>query len=139
MTLTTVHAKEKTHNVFSQGMERSTTGAAKTLELVLESLEDSKAENVTPIDIAGKSAIGDYMVIVSGRSNRHVTAIADHLIDDLKAAGLGQARVEGLETGDWVLIDAGDIIIHVFRPETREFYNLEKMWAAPDLDEETLH
>lgn len=79
------------------------------------------------------------MVVVTGRSNRHVTAIADHLIRDLKDEGLGAPRVEGLESGDWVLIDAGDVIIHVFRPEVREFYNIEKMWAAPDLEDETLH
>jgi ribosome-associated protein len=120
-------------------MERGNDAAAIALKLVLESLDDSKAENVTSINIAGKSALGDYMVVVSGRSNRHVTAIAEHLIDDLKAEGIGQIRVEGLETGDWILIDAGDIIVHVFRPEIREFYNIEKMWAAPDLEEGTLH
>ena len=120
-------------------MDRGNDAAAKALKLVLESLEDSKAENVISINITGKSALGDYMVVVTGRSNRHVTAIAEHLIDDLKAGGVGQVRVEGLETGDWILIDAGDIIVHVFRPEIREFYNIEKMWAAPDLEEETLH
>jgi ribosome-associated protein len=120
-------------------MERGNDTAATALKLVLESLEDSKAENVTAINITGKSALGDYMVVVTGRSNRHVTAIAEHLIDDLKADGIGPIRVEGLETGDWVLIDSGDIIVHVFRPEIREFYNIEKMWAAPDLEEETLH
>ncbi|MCB1445718.1 MAG: ribosome silencing factor [Rhizobiaceae bacterium] len=120
-------------------MERSELAAAKALKLVLESLEDSKAENVTSIDITGKSALGDYMVVASGRSSRHVAAIAEHLIDDLKAEGFGSPRIEGLETGDWVLIDTGDIIVHIFRPEIREFYNIEKMWAAPDLEEGTLH
>ena len=139
MTLTTVHAKGVAPFAYSLSMERSNDTAANALKLVLESLEDSKAENVTSINITGKSALGDYMVVVTGRSNRHVAAIADHLIDDIKAGGFGSARVEGLETGDWVLIDAGDIIIHIFRPEIREFYNLEKMWAAPDLDEETVH
>ena len=90
-------------------------------------------------NIAGKSALGDYMVVVSGRSNRHVMAIADHLISDLKDEGLGNARVEGLEAGDWVLIDTGDIIIHVFRPEIREFYNIERMWAAPEIEDGTVH
>jgi len=79
------------------------------------------------------------MVVVSGRSNRHVMAICDHLITDLKGEGLGQCRVEGMDNGDWVLIDAGDIIVHVFRPEIREFYNIEKMWATPDIDAETRH
>jgi ribosome-associated protein len=137
--LTTVHAKGVAPVAYSRSMERSDAAAAKALKLVLESLEDSKAENVTSIDINGKSALGDYMVVVSGRSNRHVTAIAEHLIDDLKAAGLGNPRIEGLETGDWVLLDTGDIIVHIFRPEIREFYSLEKMWAAPDTDEGTLH
>ena len=137
--LTTVHAKGVASVAYSRSLERSQDAAAKALKLVLESLEDSKAENVISIDIAGKSALGDYMVVVSGRSNRHVTAIAEHLIDDLKAEGFGSPRIEGLETGDWVLIDAGDIIVHVFRPEIREFYSLEKMWAAPDMDEGTLH
>jgi ribosome-associated protein len=78
------------------------------------------------------------MVVVSGRSNRHVMAISDHLISDLKDDGLGNARVEGQETGDWVLIDTGDIIVHVFRPESRAVYNIEKMWATPDIEEGTL-
>ncbi|RWL44689.1 MULTISPECIES: ribosome silencing factor [unclassified Mesorhizobium] len=115
--------------------------AAATLafDTVLASLEDSKAENIVSIDIQGKSSLGDYMVIASGRSHRHVSAVADHLLKALKDAGLGNARVEGLASADWVLIDSGDIIVHVFRPEVREFYNLEKMWQAPDLEEETLH
>ncbi|MDO1584760.1 ribosome silencing factor [Rhizobium oryzicola] len=121
-----------------KSLERGADAAARALELVLASLEDSKAEDIVTINIAGKSALGDYMVVVSGRSNRHVTAIAEHLLSDLKDEGFGSARVEGLDSGDWVLIDSGDVIIHVFRPEIREFYNIEKMWAAPD-EEETLH
>ena len=113
--------------------------ATLAIDTVLASLEDSKAENIVSIDIQGKSSLGDYMVIASGRSHRHVSAVADHLLKALKDAGLGMARVEGLASADWVLIDSGDIIVHVFRPEVREFYNLEKMWQAPDLEEETLH
>ncbi len=113
--------------------------ATLAIDTVLASLEDSKAENIVSIDIQGKSSLGDYMVIASGRSHRHVSAVADHLLKALKDAGLGNARVEGLSGADWVLIDSGDIIVHVFRPEVREFYNLEKMWQAPDLEEETLH
>ena len=79
------------------------------------------------------------MVVASGRSHRHVAAVADHLIKAMKEAGFGNARVEGLSSADWVLIDAGDVIVHVFRPEVREFYNIEKMWQAPDLEDETLH
>ncbi|OJT95785.1 MAG: ribosome silencing factor [Rhizobium sp. 63-7] len=138
-TLTTLHAKWRASVAAPKSPERGADAAARALQLVLLSLEDSKAEDIVTINIAGKSALGDYMVVVSGRSNRHVAAISDHLISDLKEEGLGNARVEGLETGDWVLIDTGDIIVHVFRPEIREFYNIEKMWAAPDLEEETRH
>jgi len=108
--------------------------AADLLDTVLTSLDDSKAEDIVTLDIAGKSSLADHMVIVSGRSHRHVGAIADHLLKDLKEAGAGKATVEGLNTCDWVLIDAGDVIVHIFRPEVRGFYNLEKMWA-PDEDE----
>jgi ribosome-associated protein len=113
--------------------------ASRAITTVLASLEDSKAENIVSIDIQGKSSLGDYMVVASGRSHRHVAAVADHLIKAIKDAGLGQARVEGLSGADWVLIDSGDIIVHVFRPEIREFYNIEKLWQAPDLEEETIH
>lgn len=109
------------------------------LQSVLASLDGSKAEDIIPIDIQGKSSLADYMVIASGRSHRHVAAAAEHLIKALKDAGQGNARVEGLSSADWVLIDAGDVIVHIFRPEIREFYNLEKMWQAPDLEEETVH
>ena len=112
---------------------------SRAIKTVLASLEDSKAENIVSIDIQGKSSLGDYMVVASGRSHRHVAAVADHLMRTLKDAGLGTARVEGLAGADWVLVDAGDIIVHVFRPEVREFYNIEKMWQAPDLEEETIH
>ena len=98
--------------------------------MVLTSLEDSKGEDIAPIDLTGKSALADCMVIATGRSQRHVTAMADRLIDDLKHAGSGEVRVEGLSAGDWVLIDNGDVIVHIFRPEVRAFYNLEKMWRA---------
>lgn len=103
------------------------------IDIVLASLEDSKAENIVNLEIAGKSSLADHMVIASGRSHRHVGAIADHLQRDMKAAGHGAATIEGQSTCDWVLIDAGDVIVHIFRPEVREFYNLEKMWA-PETD-----
>ena len=98
------------------------------LTAVLASLEDDKAEDVVQIDLRGKSEIGDYMVIATGRSTRQVSAMAEKLVDRLKQSHGVQSRVEGRETGDWVLIDAGDVIIHLFRPEVREFYQLEKMW-----------
>ncbi|MFP1630762.1 ribosome silencing factor [Zhengella sp. ZM62] len=115
------------------------SGAEAALQTALESLENSKAEDIVSIDIQGKSSLADYMVVASGRSHRHVAAVADHLIKALKEAGHGNARVEGLSGADWVLIDSGDIIVHVFRPEVREFYNIEKMWQAPDLEDSTLH
>jgi ribosome-associated protein len=138
-TLTTVHFKGRDTVATPRRPERGETAAARALELVLASLEDSKAEDIVSIDIAGKSALGDYMVVVSGRSSRHVMAICEHLVTDLKQEGFGAPRVEGAEAGDWVLIDSGDVIIHVFRPEIREFYNIEKMWSAPDIDEGRLH
>ena len=104
--------------------------ANKELNEVISCLEDAKAEKIVTIDLAGKSSIGDFMVVASGRSNRHVSAIADRLVKQFKEQGLGRARVEGQDNCDWVLIDAGSIIIHVFRPEVREFYNIEKMWLA---------
>ena len=113
--------------------------SSRALATVLASLEDSKAENIVSIDLQGKSSLGDHMVIASGRSHRHVAAAADHLLKALKDAGLGHPRVEGLAGADWVLIDSGDVIIHVFRPEVRDFYNLEKMWLTPDLEDGTLH
>lgn len=99
------------------------------LSLILKQLEDDKAEDTMPIDVRGRTSIADHMVITSGRSNRHVAAIAEHLIEALAKAG-HKPRFEGLPAADWVLIDAGDIIVHVFRPEVRAFYNLERMWQA---------
>ena len=103
--------------------------ATETLKLVLAQLDDAKAEDTTTIDLTGKTTIGDFMVVASGRSNRQVGAIADRLLKALAEAGVPGVRVEGMPHCDWVLIDAGDVIVHVFRPEVREFYNLEKMWA----------
>jgi ribosome-associated protein len=101
-----------------------------TLRLVLARLDDMKAEDTTIIDLRGKSAIADVMVVTSGRSNRHVGSVADRVLEGLNKAGLADVRVEGTPLCDWVLIDAGDVIVHVFRPEVRAFYNLEKMWSG---------
>ncbi|MEL6465261.1 MAG: ribosome silencing factor [Pseudomonadota bacterium] len=98
------------------------------LEAVLSSLNDDKAEDVVQIDLRGKTAMGDHMVICSGRSSRQVAAISEKLVERLKAAFGISTRTEGKDTGDWVLIDTGDVIVHVFRPEVRDFYQLEKMW-----------
>ena len=100
------------------------------MKVVLASLDDAKAEAPVSIDITGKSSLADFMVVASGRSDRHVGAIAERLMGDLKDAGSRDLHVEGLKNCDWVLIDTGDIIIHVFRPEVRAFYNIEKMWQA---------
>nr|WP_210302558.1 ribosome silencing factor [Bartonella doshiae] len=104
------------------------------LRVILKSLEDIKAEDIVSIDIQGKSSLADYMIIASAHSQRHISAVADHLLCIWKDSGYGRARVEGLAGGDWILIDTGDIIVHLFRPEVRLFYNLEKMWLAPDLN-----
>jgi ribosome-associated protein len=110
--------------------KRTRIDANETLRHVLTSLDDMKAEDTITIDLAGKTSIADTMVVTSGRSNRHVTSIADSAIESLEKAGVKGIRVEGKRNGDWVLIDAGDVIVHVFRPEVRTFYDLEKMWAG---------
>lgn len=89
-----------------------------------------KTEDLVSVDLFGKTPFADYMVVASGRSSRHVSAAAERLVEDLKQAGGSDIRVEGLQVGDWVLVDAGDVVIHIFRPEIRTFYNLEKMWQA---------
>jgi ribosome-associated protein len=104
--------------------------ADKTLNLILSRLDDMKAEETVTIDLRGKSSISDYMIVTSGRANRHVGAIAENVAKGLKENGIKAPHVEGLPNCDWVLIDSGDVIVHVFRPEVREFYNLEKMWTA---------
>jgi len=104
--------------------------------LILSSLEDDKAQDVVIIDLADRSSMADAMVVASGRSHRHVSAMTDHLSRRLKENGHGTARVEGLPHCDWVLVDAGDVIVHLFRPEVRSFYNLEKMWSV-EVSEDT--
>jgi len=103
--------------------------ADETLNLILSRLEDMKAEETVTIDLRGKSAFSDYMIVTTGRSNRHVGAVAENVAKGLKENGLKSVHVEGLPNCDWVLIDSGDVIVHVFRPEVREFYNLERLWT----------
>src|ERR1700743_3864368 len=103
--------------------------AEEILRLVLARLNALKAEDTLTIDLRDKSSVGDYMVVSSGRSQRHVGSVADRVVEDLHKVGV-KAHVEGIPNCDWVLIDAGDVIVHVFRPEVRDFYNLEKMWPA---------
>ena len=105
------------------------------MKTVLAILEDAKAEEISSINVAKKTAVADHMVIASGRSQRHVSAIADQLTRALKKSGIKKARVEGLPHCDWVLVDTGDVIVHLFRPEVRSFYNLEKLWSADAPDE----
>lgn len=105
------------------------------LETILTSLDDSKAEETTHIDIIGKSPVADHMIVTSGRSHRHVNAVTDRLLRDLKDAGHGSPKVEGVPACDWVLVDTGDVIVHIFRPEVRDFYNLEKLWSTIAQDE----
>jgi ribosome-associated protein len=104
--------------------------SAVLLDLVLAALDDAKAEDVVSIDVANKTSIADHMVVASGRSQRHVGAIADQLEKKLREMGYNRVRVEGLPQCDWVLVDAGDVIVHLFEPDVRTFYNLEKMWQA---------
>ncbi|MCA3708401.1 MAG: ribosome silencing factor [Phenylobacterium sp.] len=105
-------------------------GVSALEELILTRLDDDQAQDVVFIDLKGKTAMADGLVVASGRSHRHVGAIADHLLRSLKDHGYGRARVEGLPHCDWVLIDAGDVIVHIFRPEVRAFYNIEKIWSV---------
>ena len=105
-------------------------GATDLENAILAKLDDDKAQDIVLIDLKGKSPMADAMIVASGRSHRHVGALADHLLRTLKELGMGKARIEGLPHCDWVLIDAGDVIIHLFRPEVRSFYNIEKIWSV---------
>lgn len=111
------------------GQTPMTPSSDKSLAAILETLDDMKADDVVQIDLRGKSAMGDYMIVCSGRSSRQVGAIAEKISDDLKTQFGILSKMEGRETGDWILIDTGDVIVHVFRPEVRDFYQIEKMWA----------
>jgi ribosome-associated protein len=104
------------------------TPSMSMLDLILNTLQNDKAEDIVTLDLADKSSIADHMVVASGRSTRQVVALAENIIDQLKQVMSVQSRMEGKESGDWVLLDAGDVIVHIFRPEVRDFYQLEKMW-----------
>jgi ribosome-associated protein len=125
---TSLHAAEAPVPLAAAGSGEPVGSA--TLPLVLGVLDDSKAEETVVIDLVGKTTLADSMIVTSGRSNRHVGSIADHVVEVLKEHGRKDVRVEGMPHCDWVLIDAGDVIVHVFRPEVRHFYNLEKMWGG---------
>ena len=108
--------------------------AKEILQTVLAGLDDMKAEDIVTINLAGKTSIADFMVVASGRSHRHVASVAEQVVKDLKQAHVARVRIEGLRQGDWVLIDAGDVVVHIFRPEVRDHYALEKMWSAGRTD-----
>lgn len=113
----------------AQSLGKPEMGADALHQLVLSQLDDDQAQEIVTIPLEGKSSIADHMVIASGRSTRQVASMAQKLAEEIKKAGFGHARVEGLPAADWVLIDAGDVVIHLFRPEVRTFYNLERMWS----------
>ena len=110
----------------NEGLKNITS--EKLLAEIIQCLSDAKAENVVQIDLRGKSTIGDYMLIASGTSSRKLNSIATNVSDHLKSKLKRQSRLEGKDSGDWIVVDIGDIIVHIFRPEVREFYQLEKMW-----------
>ena len=105
-------------------------------DIILEALEDNKAEDIVTVPLQGKSTIADYMIIASGRSSRHVVGLSNHITDALAKNGCTKAKFDGKENGDWVLGDTGDVIVHLFRPEVREFYNIEKIWCDPEFLEQ---
>ena len=113
----------------SSGDQALPVGQSDLERAIIAKLDDDKALDMVLIDLRGKSPMSDAMIVASGRSNRHVGALADHLLRMFKEMGLGKVKVEGLPHCDWVLLDAGDVIVHLFRPEVRTFYNIEKIWA----------
>lgn len=119
-------------------MKANKAVVAKLRDLVEKTLSDDKAEDLVSIDLAGKTSFADYMVIANGRSTRQVAAMANHLKERIKEEGFGSVRMEGQTGGDWILVDAGDVVVHLFRPEVRNFYNLEKIWA-PDIPMEMIN
>jgi ribosome-associated protein len=114
----------------SRSRPRGVVNVDEATRIVLTSLEDDKAEDILAIDIRGKSSFADMLIVASGRSARHVGALADHVMRKLKESGVKDVNVEGMPNCDWVLVDAGDVVVHLFRPEVRSFYNIEKIWAA---------
>ncbi len=122
-------SSDKKADACTNDASAGTNVAENQLKIIQTVLEDAKALDIVVVDLAGKTAIADYMVVASGRSQRHVGALADQVSRALRENGYGRPRLEGLPHCDWVLIDGADIIVHIFRPEVREFYNLEKLWS----------
>ena len=134
------------HETLTKSANRIATGKSVSLsdirvvaDALVECLEDDKAEDIMFIELEGKSSLADYMIIASGRSGRHVSSLADNLLQTAKKITGRPANVEGMSNADWVLIDTGDVIIHLFRPEVREFYNLERIWADDDSKHRSRH
>jgi ribosome-associated protein len=126
-----IHSEDGDDSAGFDGPRAALPAGSTPLEnAILAKLDDDKAQDIVLIDLKGKSPMADTMIVASGRSHRHVGALADHLLRTLKEQGHGKAKVEGLPHCDWVLIDSGDVIIHLFRPEVRMFYNIEKIWAV---------
>lgn len=125
-------------SVIGKSAAKKSAKKSELIDVILGCLDDAKAEDTKSIDIRGKSSLSDFMVVTSGRSHRHVGAVADQLSVALREAGFEKPRVEGMPHCDWVLVDASDVIVHIFRPEVREFYNLEKFWEAAVSEEAPL-
>lgn len=126
-------AVSRTRKASASVVAKPASARSPTLDLILARIDDMKAEQTITIDLRGKSAFSDFMVVTSGRSNRHVGAVAETIAKGLKERGIKGLHVEGLTNCDWVLIDTGEVIVHIFRPEVREFYNLERLWTqTPD-------
>ena len=123
-------AVKKTASKPKAAPRKRLTPAAERRTIIVKALDAMKAENIEAIDIADKCSFADFMVVATGRSQRHVASLADDVVRALRGNGMNVMSVEGQQTGDWVLIDAGDVVVHIFRPETRQFYNIEKMWAV---------
>jgi ribosome-associated protein len=126
------HPLPATAGATSIGPMAADTPSDRLHALVLAQLDDDQAQDLVSIPLAGKSSIADHMIVASGRSTRQVASMAQKLAERIKAEGFGNSRIEGLPAADWVVIDAGDVIIHLFRPEVRTFYNLERMWGFGD-------
>jgi|TARA_R100001126_G_scaffold88874_1_gene57775 ribosome-associated protein len=112
------------------GTAKKTLTPGELLALIQSTLEDDKAEDLVTINLIDKTSLADHMIIATGSSSRRVASMAEHIVEKLKEAGQGRAQAEGKEQGDWVLVDAGDVIVHLFRPEVRAFYNIEQMWGV---------
>ena len=126
-----MHEKEQTLSR-KTSVARPTSAEPELLARIVKSLDDDKADDIVTIDLVGRSSLADALVIASGTSTRHVASIAEHLARRLKESGPGTVRIEGLSQGDWVVLDAGDAIVHIFRPEVRSYYDLEGIWSVDE-------